>query len=255
MRCDTGEHLDSRLNQVLDQCGEQGRMARFWWRDDDVVRDCPELAWLFERTAGVPVALAVIPARAEDSLVEVVAAHEQVRVFQHGWAHVNHTPRGLGLGAWEMDGLRPTDKVLDEMRAGQARLAGLFGERFSPVLVPPWNRVHEPLLPALAALGLRGLSAMGAAAGFEAAPGLRRIDCRFDVLRWENGARFVGWQHAADALVAALDDPDGDKVVGINTHHAVTDAGGWHFIERLSRLIEGHAAAEWADPRQLFMLK
>jgi hypothetical protein len=165
---------------------------------------------------------------------------------------VNHAPRGQSLGAWELDGFRPAEQVLAEMRSGKTRLEKLFGERFKPIMVPPWNRVHAALLPGLAAQGFVGISGTGEGVGTEPVPGLRCIDCQIDVLRWKDGARFAGWQRSADELVSLLMDPAGESIVGINTHHAVTDRDGWTFIASLNRLVADHPAAEWVPPQSLF---
>jgi len=249
---DTRDYFEQRLAAALDHRGVQGNAVRFWWRDDDAVRYGPSVQRLFQATAGAPLSLAVIPESAQTDLAEAVADEPDVTVFQHGWAHVNHAPRGQGLGAWELDGFRPAAQVLEEMREGKSRLEGLFGDRFTPVMVPPWNRVHTALLPGLAATGFVGISAMSTDVSFEPVARMRQIDCRFDVLRWKTGARFAGWRKAADALVAVLMDPQSDPIVGINTHHHVTDRAGWAFIECLNRVVAEHAAAEWVRPDQLF---
>ena len=250
---DTRDYFEQRLAAALDHRGVQGNAVRFWWRDDDAVRYGPSLQRLFQATAGAPLSLAVIPESAQTDLAEAVADEPDVTVFQHGWAHVNHAPRGQGLGAWELDGFRPAAQVLEEMQVGKVRLESLFGDRFTAVMVPPWNRLHDTLLPGLAGLGFVGVSGMGSDLSFEPVAGMRRVDCRFDVLRWKTGARFAGWRKSADALEALLMDPKGDGIVGINTHHAATDQTGWTFIECLNRLVAEHAAAHWVRPERLFV--
>ena len=249
---DSREHFERRLAIALDRRGEQEKAVRFWWRDDDAVRDGPMLQRLFEVTEGAPLALAVIPEPAQTDLVQAAALAPGVCVFQHGWAHVNHAPRGQGLGAWELDGFRPGAQVLEEMAAGKARLESLFGDRFTPVMVPPWNRVHDTLLPGLGGLGFVGLSGTSTEASSEPVAGLRRVDCRLDVLRWKTGARFAGWRKSAEALETLLANPNGDGIVGINTHHAATDEDGWAFIASLNRVVADHPAALWIRPERLF---
>jgi hypothetical protein len=249
---DSREHFEQRLTAALDHRGALGEPVRFWWRDDDAVRTGPMLQRLFEAVEGAPLALAVIPEPAQTDLVEAVAREPGVTVFQHGWAHVNHAPRGQSLGAWELDGFRPAEQVLAEMHSGKMRLEKLFGERFQPIMVPPWNRVHAGLLPALAAHGFVGISGTGEGIGTEPVPGLRCINCQVDVLRWKDGARFAGWKKSADELVTLLMDPAEQGTIGINTHHAVTDREGWEFIASLNRLVSDHPAAAWVPPQSLF---
>jgi len=250
---DSREHFERRLVAALDKQGEQGKAVRFWWRDDDAVREGPMLQRLFDVIEGAPLALAVIPEPAQMDLVHAVALEPGVCVFQHGWAHVNHAPRGQGLGAWELDGFRPAVQVLEEMEAGKARLESLFDDRFTAVMVPPWNRVHDTLLLGLGGLGFVGVSGTSSDSSFEPVVGMRRVDCRLDVLRWKTGARFAGWRKSADALETLLMNPDGDGIVGINTHHAATDQDGWAFIACLNRVVADHSAGHWVRPEQLFV--
>lgn len=249
---DTRENFEHRLTAALDTWRRRSMRARFWWRDDDAVRDGPLLQRLFHTVGDSPLALAVIPQLAMPDLVAAVAREPNVTVFQHGWAHINHAPRGRKLGAWELDGFRPPAQVLEEMQQGKARLAQLFGDRFAAVMVPPWNRVHESLMPGLAAQGFVGVTTMSERAADEPVAGLRRIDCRFDVLRWKTGATFAGWKKAADALEAVLQKTTADCTIGINTHHKDNDQDAWLFIECLQQLVDRHPAAEWARPEQLF---
>ena len=242
--------FERRLSAALERRAAVGETVRFWWRDDDATRSGPRLQRLLQATRGSPLALAVIPKLASQSLAEAVAAEPRISVFQHGWAHVNHAPRGRGLGAWELDAYRQPSEVLAQTAEGQSKLERLFGQSFTPVMVPPWNRIHDPLLPGLADQGFIGLSAMGIERACIPTPGLKRIDCRFDVLRWKRGAGFAGWSKAAGCLEKAL--AEGDGIVGINTHHAVTDEEGWRFIDRLNRFVQEHPGATWAQPRTLF---
>src|SRR4029450_2060394 len=58
------------LDAELDAWAKAGRRAPLWWRDDDAARTTPALERLLALHArhGVPLALAVIPGRAEPSL-------------------------------------------------------------------------------------------------------------------------------------------------------------------------------------------
>src|SRR3546814_12853571 len=68
-----------------------------WWRDDDAGQLCPALERLLDCAAAcrAPLALAVIPERAEANLAATLAAHPaDPVVLQHGYAHTNHAPAG-----------------------------------------------------------------------------------------------------------------------------------------------------------------
>jgi hypothetical protein len=243
------------LAAELDAWAAAGRRADLWWRDDDAVAPGPKLERLFDVTAATGLLLAVIPARAEDALGPAVAAAPDVRVGQHGYAHINHAPKGQGLGAWELGLHRGEAAVLAELDAGRERLAALFGARFLPVVVPPWNRIDAALFAPLAARGYRGVSAFGPRRA--GTPGLVVANAQCDPIRWKEGARFAGATKALGALIGHLEarrtgTADADEPTGFLTHHIDLDADGWAFCRRLAATVEHHPAAFWRDPAELF---
>jgi hypothetical protein len=118
------------LDDELDLWRESGGRAELWCRDDDACRDSPALRRLLEVAANaeIPVALAVIPALIEQSLVDSVEKAPRVTILQHGYAHRNHAPPGERN--WELGGHRPVDEVVAELKAGRNELARRFGRRF-----------------------------------------------------------------------------------------------------------------------------
>ncbi len=128
------------LVDELDRWGEAGRVAPLWWRDDDAVAATPQLDALLALAGEVPLALAVIPARARFELADALARRPRVAVLQHGWRHAN---RAAGGRKSEYPEGRPAGVVGAEIAAGQARLKAMFGPRALPVLVPPWNRIRR----------------------------------------------------------------------------------------------------------------
>src|SRR5262245_19543678 len=75
---------------------EAGRAADLWWRDDDAADTGPALDRLIalQRDSGVPLALAVVPARATPALADRLAGEPGIAVVQHGYAHTNHAAAG-----------------------------------------------------------------------------------------------------------------------------------------------------------------
>ena len=61
----------SRFDAETARWRESGRALRLWWRDDDSADVGPEFDRLLDvrRGAGVPLALAVVPAKATPALV------------------------------------------------------------------------------------------------------------------------------------------------------------------------------------------
>jgi hypothetical protein len=234
----TWAELDAELNRWA----ASGHVAPLWWRDDDAVAATPALDRLLDLAAAsdAPLALAVIPARAEDGLAERLAAGPaRTVVLQHGYAHQNHSAAGRKC---ELGAERPAMIVFGELGTGWLALERLFGGRALPILVPPWNRIDPGLVPALPEIGYRALSAWGPRPRRAPIRGLLQVNMHVDVIDWRGGGGFVGEATALGALVAALQraraaaasgDIDGAEPVGLLTHHLVMDGEAWHFVASL----------------------
>lgn len=245
------------LDEELGGWESAGRTASLWWRDDDATAPGPLLDRLqgLSGDAGAGLLLAVIPARAEAALADRLGP--LTRIAQHGYAHVNHAPRGRGLGAWELGSHRPRDEVLAELKMGRERLAELFGARFVPVVVPPWNRIDPGLLTGLAEHGYTGVSAFGRRDAESGSHGLIEVNAHCDPIRWKDAARFAGEAKTLGALVDQLRarrccEVDASEVSGFLTHHRDLDGPGWAFCERLAGVIAGHPAARWLEIEEIF---
>src|SRR5277367_1525668 len=105
-----------------------GRVAEFWWRDDDALAPSAALDRVLEFE--LPVSLAVIPQDAAPALARHLAGRNHVRVLQHGIAHRNHAPADV----------KRTELVAGLSFAALAETAThmteLFGVQLLPVLVP-----------------------------------------------------------------------------------------------------------------------
>ena len=243
------------LQRELDLWPEAG--ATFWWRDDDAVAPSEALARLLRLSDRhhAPLALAVIPAGAENRLGPALEATTRVVVLQHGYAHHDHR---VGPGKKiELAASRPPAELEDELCAGRHRLCGLFGERFLPVMVPPWNRIDGAVAARLSPLGFRGLSTYGPRPDQAPAGGVRQVNCHLDLLRWTDPRGFLGVEPAIDLAVEHLrarrgGQVDPDEPTGILSHHLAHDAAAWAFLtDLLARLLE-HPAARIVDPGELF---
>jgi peptidoglycan/xylan/chitin deacetylase (PgdA/CDA1 family) len=248
----------------LDRWGEAGRVASLWWRDDDATVASPKLANLLRLAREAPVALAVIPALAQEDLADALRGTPSVAVLQHGWRHANQAAQGKKS---EYPNEREPAMVAVELAAGRARLAELFGPRARPVFVPPWNRFAPALLPALVdsgvaalstmALSTMALSTMAASTKAGQAPvclprGLAAIDVHVDVTDWKGNRGFIGTAAALGALTdwlraRRLADDDAARPIGILTHHLVMDDATAAFLDCLVALVGAHAAARWTS--------
>lgn len=232
------ERLEARLAHRRDE----GRALRVWWRDDDATAWTPELARLlaFAESCAMPIALATVPGTLDPGLLRLLAdAHPLVMVLQHGNRHRNEARDGER--AVECGGFRPTEAILADLHRGRHRLAEAFGERFLPVMVPPWNRIEERIAAALPGAGYVGLSGFGSA-GERREDGFTIANSHLDVLRWKGGARFAGEGKLLAAMDEWLDDPaaGGDAPFGLLTHHLDHDDATWQFLERLLPMLRRH---------------
>lgn len=278
-----------RLEDELDAWHRERRTASLWWRDDDAVEPSARLARLLALAAehGVPLALAVVPARASAGLaacLERTAA--SVSVLQHGYDHANHAADAEK--PIELSPRRASVAICEELARGRAMLVALFGERAEPVLVPPWNRIGQDLVPALPALGFRGLSMHTSRASRKAAEGLVACNTHVDLLRWKPRREFLGEDAALDLLtghlrarrnatagpeafaaasgaasgatsgaasgLASSRGADPEEPTGLLTHHLVMDEAAWRFVARLGALLSDHPAARWVASAEAFAL-
>lgn len=237
-----------QLRSELDLWQAEGRTATAWWRDDDAVEVTPELETIltFEQDYNVPLALAVIPANLRDDLVERLVETIDTRVLQHGWSHQNHMPEGRKKQ--ELDDVRDIGEVVGDLRRGFAILTSRFGNRFLPVVVPPWNRIADDVAAALHSLGFLGLSTFNPRKAAHPYKGLMQVNTHVDVINWRGTRGFVGEDAALAAMVAHLaarrtGKVDPDEPTGILTHHLVHDAATTKFLDNLFSI--EHSALSW----------
>ncbi len=223
------------LDEEIARWREAGRSAELWWRDDDAADAGPALDRLLavHRETEVPLALAVVPAKATEALAQRVSGESGVDVLQHGYAHVNHA--AASEKKTELGTHRPVMMVLGELGTGWLALERLFGPRALPVLVPPWNRIAAPLVPTLPEIGFVALSTFGGRRRAEPVRGLKQINTHLDVVDWKGGRGFVGEEAALAVLVHALGESRSrsGEPVGVLTHHLAMDERGWDFLRSL----------------------
>jgi hypothetical protein len=246
-----------RLDDELEAWHARGLRATLWLRDDDACADSPALRRLLDLACGyrVPVAIAAIPATADATLVDAISYCDAATVVQHGHAHRNHA--GPGARSAELGDERELHVRLDELAQGRDRLARAFGERFIPVLVPPWNRIADDLLPHLASAGFAGVSRFGPRRQAMPAAGLREVNTHADPIAWRRDRQFIGADTAIERIVTHLRARrehacDADEATGFLTHHLAFDAAAWAFLDALLQHTRRHDAAAWLDVAHVF---
>ena len=241
-----------RLAAELDRWQASERVATLWWRDDDAVAHTPALGRLLDlqRHWEVPLALASIPAHAEESLASKLEHYRAIAVLQHGYAHNNNA--GAGERAIELGGKWQRERVVAELKRGWGRLSQLFPERLLPVMVPPWNRISSECILCLPALGFRALSCFSARARREAVAGVLQTNCHADLVDWRRGRRFRGESQTIDQICTHLaarrsGGADAAEPTGILSHHLVHDDDCWRFLESLLEACNQHPGARWLE--------
>jgi hypothetical protein len=247
----SGDAAQREFLELLGEAQAQGRVLRFWWRDDDAVDLTPQLELLLalSRRDGLPLGLAVVPKPATEALAECVSRQPGLQVLQHGWRHKRHSPEAEKKS--ELGDHRPLAEILHELSLGFQRLSSLFAGQFLPVLVPPWNRIGEKVKRERHATGLMGLSTFGA----KTSPDPHWVNTHIDLFEWIRRAplaRVEAYSLLSRAVRRRLaGDPE---PIGILTHHLLYDEGSWALLEEIFAMLCAHPAVSWPNLDSLFEL-
>jgi hypothetical protein len=245
----------SALSAELDSWSQAGKRLDLWLRDDDATMPSAQLdrlAALAERFT-IPVLLASIPLLAQESLAKRLETAPLLLPCQHGARHRNHAPPGEKKSEFGLH--RPLPDILAEIAAGRERLSELFDDRFLPVFVPPWNRIHPDVAAELPRLGFAGLSCFR---NFALGPGggPRLVNTDLDLIDWHHGR--IGRQPAdlLGEMVSLLAErrmkPQSHQPFGLLLHHHDHDSITWGFLTNLLARLSGHAAVAFSGPDALF---
>jgi len=255
----------NRLRTEIMAWKAAGHRARFWVRDDDAGAYSERLAELVELCSQekVPIALAVIPDRAEENLAEAVRRHSVMTVLQHGYDHRNRSSTSLKS---EFPDERPVDEALDSVRRGWTTLKDRFGDRVIPVFVPPWGVCSAAVRSRLAQAGLTGYSGSQIGPfrplelcrrGAPNADGLAQAGAHIAVNRADpkDTAPLPIERHLTFLanLVHAIRTEEGDRnePIGIMTHAWGVDADVRRFLRELVKVTRD-AGAEWVSAPDVF---
>ncbi len=245
------------LARECDAWGEAGWTADWWWRDDDAVTITPALETLL-RIARGPIALAVIPAALRPDLAPRLAASPDGAVLQHGFAHRNHAPEAGRKS--EFPDERELQAAAADLRAGFRKLSDSFGDRFLPVLTPPWNRAGDRTVAILQSIRFIGLSRYLPRTA-AAVHGVNQVNTHVDVIDWRgrNGppGGFLGEDACLSLFIGhlrarRLGKADRDEPTGVLSHHLVHDPATWRFLEKLRDFLANQAATRLLDPSVAF---
>ncbi|NKB79419.1 polysaccharide deacetylase family protein [Ochrobactrum daejeonense] len=231
----------------MERWAHNGRVARFWLRDDDAVDPTPALDRLINLSDRyrVPVALAVIPESTGQELALHLSGKNLVTVAVHGWSHESHA--APGRKKQELGPERPLATVLRQLETGLSKLETLYGRQLSPVLVPPWNRIDQDIRVELRKSGFRALSVFGTA---KTEPGeIPCINTHVDLMDWHGtrGCRPHG-DLVADIVTQMKQRFDNDdEPIGILAHHLVHDDAAWAFLNALFEITTTKPGIAWKN--------
>jgi len=218
-------------------------------RDDDAMADTPALRRLFEVCVrhAARLLLACIPDPAEPSLADAAKGISLVTPAVHGFRHVNHSPKGEKT--CELGRSRPLGQVLGELRQGRAKLLDMFGGKVSPILVPPWNRIHDEVAQHVAEAGFAAISCHGFDDRTERL-GVAFLNVHVDIVHWSGGGagRDTDWTFRELATAFGRARERGGAPVGLLAHHLAHDDMAWATLDAaLARLAAFGARFEAAD--------
>ena len=245
------------LTCELDKWQEHGARATLWWRDDDAHLPSAQLDTLIEMsgTAAIPLVLAAIPSLIDASLQNKIEQTPGISIVQHGWSHQNHAP--LKEKKCELGDHRALVEIQQELLRGAEVLRTLFGDRFMPVLVPPWNRISTTVADHLISMGYGGLSAFGDTQIKPFPAEFCQVNTHVDLINWRKDRRFIGTGQALEHITAHLrhrrcGHSPYSGITGILTHHLVHDEDLWRFLEELFDITARHPAVHWQAGPQIF---
>lgn len=219
----------------------ENRQIRLFLRDDDAISDTPALRKLSDMCAhySAPLLLAAIPKFADKSLAKLIGKVPLLTPAVHGYAHVSHSP--MDHKPCEHDRFRPLETVVEEMVTARETLSALFDRNLSGLLVPPWNRIHDEVLPHITQSGFAGISAHGWMKDAMRAP---MVNVHMDIMHWSGGVvgRDREWIYRELAENLATARKSDWQPVGILTHHLVHDDQAWDSLEAILEVAEIHRA-------------
>jgi predicted glycosyltransferase len=243
------------LDSALAQFADAGRPVPFWWRDDDAVAHTPQLDRLLALAGRLelPLALAVIPASLQGSLVERLADEPLAAVLVHGLSHANHAPPGHKKA--EFGRHRSLGQLAGDAAQGLGSVRAAFAGGAMPVFVPPWNRLTPELPALLPGLGFAGLSTFGERRA--SVPGLTHVNTHIDPIDWRHG-RGLRPPEALVAEVARIIQASAGGAnragpIGLLTHHLVHDEATWAFCEELLGRLAAHPSVRFHTAESVFL--
>lgn len=235
------------LRRALAKCRRENVPVPMWWRDDDAIAMTPALKQLTEMSerTGVPVHLAIIPAHVDPDLPKAIDT-QHIRPVVHGWAHADHSSQGTKKNEF----LTPRKDAVQDVQAAFEKMTALFGSDLRRMFVPPWNRISDDVIHALAKQGCRALSTYGARSNPRLA-GLDVVNTHVDPIWWKGSRDLVDpdtliAEATAHLMARAVGHEDSTEPFGLLTHHLVHSPAIWSFAEAFLVEMQSGGATLWS---------
>lgn len=241
----------SALQNELDIWQSLGRIATFWWRDDDLNEPTEAFDHLrhMRNHLGIPLTLAVVPDNVDPHIADDLEGCELV---QHGVTHQSYAKAEAKKS--EFPDNRSLAEMIAELKIGKSRMQDLFADDFFPFLVPPWNRISEDCLKELPALGFAGVSRFQPRK--KAAPfhNFAEVNTHVDPVNWRGDRSSLEDAQILDAVVGHLKDRRQGRVdplepTGYLTHHLMFDTALWEISFKLLSSLCRHDAVRFLTLR------
>ena len=236
-------HLPLDLDAHIAECIRTGRekaesqgTGTIFFRADDVAvpgRQFSRMMDLFS-TYGVPLSLAVVPARLTRQRWQYLNGLEKKNPgrwcwHQHGWRHVNHEAAGkkqeFGRG-------RSISEIKRDLVKGKKRLEMLMGNHFYPVFTPPWNRCSSATLKLIKELGYAAVS-RSCGSKTPSPDGLPDYYINVDLHTRKEKTPAEAWEK----LFAELEQAIASNYGGIMVHHRMMNGAAFDFMEVLLKML------------------
>lgn len=250
-------NVREKLKNDLDRFQETGRTVSVFFRNDDVDEEVESLRVLLDLflSAQTPLNLEITPGLMTEDAAALLrdrkSRHPElpdlIELNQHGWRHVNHEWHGRKC---EFGPSRSFDQQFTDIAAGARILEDAFGEGFSRVFTPPWNRCTAETVDALKRLNFRALSRLdrGDSPNAELGEGVPEISVTLDLFRWRGGARMKTPRELGAELIAQLTS---FGTVGVMLHHKVMDQAAFEWLAMLLAELRGRRELELHTFRSL----
>lgn len=229
--------LESRLRRGLDELAEENKAIRIFLRDDDADDDLEALRSLFDVTlaSSVPLNLAIIPGTLSDAGIRLLDNHKHLHpdlfgLNQHGWLHLNHEKEGRKC---EFGPSRAFDQQREDISKGRGLLEKVFGDKFYPAFIPPWNRCTDETLRVLDQLNFKVFSKDRGKA-LVTGHAFQEISSTLDLYRWKGNPAMKAPEELVAELLAQMRAVD---PIGLLLHHKVMGSEAFSFLDFLLRVL------------------